>query len=134
MAFDISALYGGLLGLMAAVLALRIPSSRRRTSTSLGLGDDPELQTRVRVFGNFIEYAPLVLIMLVLLEARDSPTWALHTLGLAFLFARTIHTLGLSATDFRTWRFRGRFYGMIITFSVVIIQALWLVIGSLLAL
>ncbi|WP_350332893.1 MAPEG family protein [Coralliovum pocilloporae] len=131
MQFEISGLYVGLLGLFMVVIAFRVPLRRRSEKIGLGTGGDSELTTRIRVFGNFIEYVPMALLMLVLLENRSTPEWALHALGLTLLGARILHAVGLSATDYGKWRLRARFYGALLTFIILLIEALWLISGAL---
>ena len=62
-----TALYAGILGIMAVALALNIAFRRMETKTAIG-GDDDILVKRSRAFGNLMEHAPLMLILLMLME------------------------------------------------------------------
>jgi len=70
-----------------------------------------------RVFGNFAEYAALVLVLLALAEMLGvSRTW-LHIYGAAFLLGRIAHAIGLS----RTLKVNiGRTAGMVLTLGTII--------------
>ena len=60
----ITAFYLGILILIYAVLALRVAGLRRRNRTIFGDADNMTLRNAIRVHANFIEYAPLALLML----------------------------------------------------------------------
>ena len=57
--------------------------------------DDGILQRKVRAFGNFMEYVPLALLLILLLELIDSPAWLLWFLGIALIIARIAHAWGV---------------------------------------
>ncbi len=100
------------MGLASLVIRLRI--GRR---VSLGDGGDPLLKRATRVFGNFAEYAPLVIVLLALAEMLGtSRTW-LHFYGAAFLAARLVHAVGLYRTTSPNVL---RQAGVTVTFAVLI--------------
>jgi uncharacterized membrane protein YecN with MAPEG domain len=49
------------------------------------------LQRAIRAQGNLTEYAPMMLILLYLLEVNGAGTATLHSLGLSFLIGRLMH-------------------------------------------
>ena len=65
-----TALYAGILGIMAVALALNTAFRRVEIKTAIA-GDDDILIKRSRAFGNLVEHAPLMLILLMLMEYRD---------------------------------------------------------------
>jgi uncharacterized membrane protein YecN with MAPEG domain len=108
MTLAITALYAGLLGLMLVVLSFRIAQRRLKFRIGLGTGNNPELEQAIRVHGNFIEYVPLTLVLMALLEADGAPGWALHAAGVVLVLARLLHATGLTQSSGRTpWRFSG---------------------------
>jgi uncharacterized protein len=56
------------------------------------------LQRKVRAYGNFIEYVPLALIFLLLLELMRSPAWLLWMLGSSLAISRICHAWGVIDT------------------------------------
>jgi hypothetical protein len=111
----VTAFYAGLLALLFLVLSARVIQFRQR-GISLGDGGDPRMLRLIRGHGNFAEYVPLILVMMVILEAGRTPVWLLHALGITLLLARMLHGFALSFTD----RFRfGRFWGAAFTFAAL---------------
>ena len=80
------------------LLALAVPIARHRHAHKIGIGDggDKLLARRIRVHGNFIEHAPLALLMLALLELCGLPPPWVWTFGGALLLGRLLHAAGLS--------------------------------------
>ena len=94
--FPVTSLYAGLLGLLLLALSLRVSLVRRATSTFFGAGEDIRLQRAIRAQGNFIEYAPMSLILLALLESSGTVPGLLYLLGGMTAGGRLLHALGLS--------------------------------------
>src|SRR5690242_7613634 len=94
----ISAFYAALTALVCVVLSGRVIRQRRGKRISLGDGGDPDMSRAVRVFGNFAEYAALVIVLLALAEMVGTPRIWLHIFGAAFVLGRIAHAIGLSAT------------------------------------
>ena len=72
----ISPLYAGIFAIFALVLSFRAGSHRGKAGVSILNGEpvDWELAQRVRVHQNFLEYVPIVLIMMALEAPRLSPS------------------------------------------------------------
>lgn len=91
MSLPVTTLYAAILGLLFSTLSIRVPMQRGRLGVPYGDGDDEELGTRIRAFGNLAEYAPLFLVQLALLEVASVGSVWLHTLGVTFTSARLLH-------------------------------------------
>ena len=115
-AFPITSLYAGLLGLLLLLLSARTSLLRRATGTVLGFGEDRRLLRAIRAQANFVEYAPMALLLLLLLEARDVPPGLLHLLGGAVLGGRLLHALGISPEPEKLIL---RQLGMVLTFGAL---------------
>jgi uncharacterized membrane protein YecN with MAPEG domain len=76
-----------------ALLSIRVPLRRGALEVPFGDGGDEALATRIRAFGNFIEYVPMVLLLFALLESGGLAAARLHALGAALLAARVLHAL-----------------------------------------
>jgi len=94
-----AALYVGLFGLLLIVLSLRVSLVRRDARVALGDGENETLRRRIRAQGNFIEYAPIGLLLLALAEHMGLGSLFIHILGIVFLLARMAHAYGISQVD-----------------------------------
>ena len=77
----VTMLYAAICGVLLIVLALNIVRLRRGFGISLGMGEGSALEQPVRVHGNFTEYTPTFLILLLLAELGGAVFWFLHLLG-----------------------------------------------------
>ncbi len=106
-----------LLWLSAAVIRQRIAASR-----ALGVREaDRMLLRAVRAHANFAEYAPMALLLLLLLEVGGAPAWWVGALAAALVAGRVTHALGISREP-EALRFRQA--GMMLTFAVLGLGAL----------
>lgn len=133
-ALPITGLYAALLAFVLLWLSLRVINERRRGGVALGTGDSHALLRASRAQGNFVEYVPIILVMLALLEAGGAAAWALHGLGAALLAGRLAHGIGVGREPERPrgGDIRLRQLGMGLTFSVLIAAAAWLLLRPLL--
>jgi uncharacterized protein len=125
----ITALYAGLLALLYLALAGLVVAHRRRARVGLGTGSDKALERAVRVHGNFAEYAPLFLALLLVAELSGAGAILLHGAGSAFFLARVGHAFGLSQSSGTS---AGRFVGTLVTWIAILVLALaniWLALG-----
>ena len=90
----ITLLYASLLGLLQVTLAYKVGSSRLKTNTLLGDGNQSEVLQKVRAHGNLTEYVPIFLILLALIEMQGVALWKIHVLGSLFFLARIAHSYG----------------------------------------
>lgn len=91
----VTSVFAGLAALALALLGLRVAYYRMRARIAYGDQEDRELRRRVRAHGNFIEYVPIGLIALGLIELNGAPKWLVWTLGGALAIARASHAAGL---------------------------------------
>lgn len=111
----VTALYAALAGLVLFALSVRVIARRRRLRVPLGDGGDAELAARVRAHGNFAEYAPLVLLLLLLAELAGWPPVLLHVIGATLIAGRLAHAWSLAAGNLRA-----RVLGMALTFAALL--------------
>jgi len=110
--YPITLLYGSLLGLLLVALSLHVLRYRVRSKT-LGPGAAERMN---RVQGNFVEYVPLALILLALLEDAGAPRLALHVIGGLLVVARLAHAYGLGYHEGRNYP---RMLGALATFLLI---------------
>jgi uncharacterized membrane protein YecN with MAPEG domain len=116
----ITAFYLGILVLIYAVLALRVAGLRRRNLALFGDAENATLRTAIRVHANFIEYVPIIGLLVALLEMSGTSTTRVHILMGGLLLSRLLHPLGMAARP-GTWQFNvGRVAGILLTIAVLI--------------
>lgn len=122
-------LIAGLHGLF--LLALLWPIVRLRRGRKVGLGDggDRELLRRIRVHANFVEYVPMLLVLLGLLELSGLDSRIVGALGGVLFAARLLHAWGLGHSEGYS---PGRFWGTLLTWGVLLAGSL-LAVGLALA-
>ena len=121
MSAHITALYAGLTGLLFLGCVVQVVRQRVRAGVGIGDGGDERLLRAIRVHGNLAEYAPIVLLLLLVYELNGGRPWALHVLGGVFVLSRLAHAFGLSASSGRS---PGRFAGTVGTWAVLLALAL----------
>jgi len=127
-------LIAGLLALAVIPLAMQISLRRIAlgksagdiTEVAFGHGDDATLRRRIRAFGNFSEYVPIALIVVALMELQGGPSLWIWIAGAALLLGRTLHGLGMLYAESPT----PRAMGMMLTYTAILIPALWLLFGN----
>jgi uncharacterized protein len=119
-AMVVTPLYTALLALWLLVLSVRVIQERRAAHVSLGSGGNTRLERAIRGQANFIEYVPVALLMLLVLELARFSIYLLHLLGLTLLLARLLHGYAFAYTA--QSRF-GRSAGTALTFAVLAIEA-----------
>ena len=97
--YPVSSIYAGALSVLLIILSARVILARRRHRVGLGDGDHELLRRRIRAQGNFAEYAPLGLLLLVLSEAGAAPAWWLHVVGATLLVGRVVHGWALGSPE-----------------------------------
>ena len=110
MTIPITLIYASIFALFALVLSFRAGSYRGQSGISLLFGDprNMELAERVRVHQNFLEYVPMVLIVMAAIEANGGSQPFLHVCGGLLIVARIAHAIGLKHENMAH---KGRFIG-----------------------
>lgn len=124
---QVSFLYLGLSFFINFILTIRIIKLRRKHLIGIGTSGNEELARAVRAHGNFIEHAPLILLMLMALDYATSSAYLIHALGLVLFIGRILHAYGLSKSAGKSF---GRVAGMMSTFLVGLVCAGYLIVKS----
>ena len=117
---SITAFYLAILALIYAVLALRVAGLRRANLALFGDAENAKLRTAIRVHANFIEYVPIITLLVALLEMSGMPPTRVHLLMGGLLLTRLLHPMGMAARP-GTFQFNaGRVGGILLTIAVLI--------------
>ena len=87
----ITVLYAGQLGLFSIALSAGAGILRGKKSIDAGDGGDPDLMRAMRRHANFVEYVPLALILIGLLELNGVRSLVIHGLGITLIVGRLLH-------------------------------------------
>ena len=77
----------------------------------------------IRAHANAVEYLPIALLLLLILELDQTRAWLLNLFGIVLIVGRILHAIGLSSTAGTSF---GRFAGTALTMLVIILMALLL--------
>lgn len=112
----ITAALAGAAALFLVLLSFPIANHRRANRLSAGDGGDAKFNALIRAQANFIEYAPLTIIVIGLLELCGFNQMFVCWMAAAFAAARVLHAIGLIWTVIIA-----RMLGAILTFGVLLV-------------
>ena len=116
----VTGFYLGILALLYLVLGLQVSRLRRGNRVVFGDGDNIKLRSAIRAHGNFIEYVPIIALMVAMLEMSGLPAMRVHLLMGALLVSRLLHPLGMYVGP-RSWQFQiYRVGGIVLTWLVLV--------------
>jgi uncharacterized membrane protein YecN with MAPEG domain len=93
-----TAIYTGILGLLAALLTVNVIVNRVRAKVDFGDGGVAALAQAVRAQGNFAEHTPLALLLIGLVEAFGYRSAVVNGLAVVLLLARLLSAWGLNSS------------------------------------
>lgn len=121
MIVPLTAIYAVVLALMTLALAFRVVAFRRRDRVGLGDDGSRDLRIAMRAHANFVEYAPLFLVLLFVAEINGVPVNWLHGIGMVFVLGRFAHAWGMVAGDGGVHP--GRMVGILTTWLAIVALA-----------
>jgi len=127
----ITALYAALLGIFFTVLTLRVLALRGVTPLKWLAFNNfgaQALERAVRAHGNFIEYVPMVLLMMYFAEAAELSPLRVHITGGLLLLGRVMHGI---CFGFMKFNMPLRIGGMVLTLLALINISVSLLIVAL---
>jgi uncharacterized protein len=95
MILPISLTGAGLAALINLWLGIRCGQARTKAKVSVGDGGDEPLMRRMRAHSNFTENAPIVLVLLALVEAAVGTSIWLWVAMVLFMLSRIAHGIGM---------------------------------------
>jgi len=119
---SITALYAGLLGLMSIAIGFAVGRLRGQADgVSVGDGGNHAILVGMRRHANFVEWTPMAVILIALLEMNKIPANYIHILGATLVAARASHAFGMQ-TDGSNGIFRS--IGAIGTLLVTLVASI----------
>jgi uncharacterized membrane protein YecN with MAPEG domain len=111
----ITSALAGAAAIFLVLLSFPVANHRRANKLSAGDGGDEAFNRKVRAQANFIEYTPLAIIAIGLLEMNGMDQLWVCGLAAALAAARVLHAIGL------IWNVLiGRMLGAILTFATLL--------------
>jgi len=95
----ITALAAAFLAIMQLILMVTVGNRRRASAISIGDGGDEDMLRLMRRHGNFIENAPMVLILLMLLEVLGIGQSIIIGIAVLFIVTRISHAISMSSAN-----------------------------------
>jgi hypothetical protein len=120
-------LYAAISALLLVWLSARVIKGRVVFKVDIGDGGNEEMQRRIRVQANFIEYVPLALILIYFVQQAGYSIWIVHALGITLIVARVLHAMGLGSSSGVS---KGRFLGASATFLLLLAGAVLTLLGA----
>lgn len=117
----ITSLTAGALTLILVLLAFNVSFKRRELNNPLGDGNDKDLLRRMRAHGNAVEYIPMAVILLGLIEVAGAPSLWVWGLAVTIVLGRVCHAIG-----FLNAKVKLIIAGMILTHGMFIVSAILL--------
>ena len=127
MTLPVTSLLAGIFSLLMVPLSLQVSMRRAMLGVSAGDANDETLRRRVRAHGNFIEYAPMAVIAVGLIEFGGASRLLAVSLAVAFFLSRTLHAIGMLYTSTPTLRAGG----MLIQHVTFLVAGVWLVLEAI---
>ena len=95
MELKVTSLYAVALSIGMLILLVRVSKLRSDLGAAVGDGGDMKLLERIRCHGNFMEWVPITLILMMLAEMQDVSSSWLHAAGVLTIAGRLIHPFGI---------------------------------------
>jgi len=131
MPLTITAITAAALALLLLGLAIETVKHRFRTQAAFGDAEDSRLIAATRSHGNLAEHAPIVLIMVGLLEYSGANATLVASIASIFVAARVAHVIGLHQKSEPGKAPIARQIGVIGTWLVMLALAGLLLFGAL---
>lgn len=114
MSTPITAFYASLLAVFFLYLSVHVILERREKKIGLGDGGDRHFLQVMRVHGNFAEYVPFAMVLMLIGELNSVNANALHFAGILLLAGRMLHAFGVRHHFGASWQ---RVSGGLLTFT-----------------
>ena len=124
MTLPVTAFVASICAIMLLVIAIDTVRQRMRLRLPFGDNADQKFISASRSHGNLAEHAPIVILLLALLEMSRVNHTALTVIGVLFLAGRVSHIIGLYA-PMSTKPPLPRSIGVIVTWLTLVVLSGW---------
>lgn len=114
----------GACALLNVWLAIRVSQLRRQRKVSIGDGGDERIAIRMRAHANFIENAPIFLILLAAVELAIGANILLWAVAILFVLARLAHPFGMERPAPNALRV----IGVVLTWLALLALGIWAIV------
>lgn len=121
----VTSMFAAIFAIALVALSLWVTLRRVAVKAEIGDGADGILRTRIRVQGNFIEYVPLAVVCLALLEGAGAPAGLIWGLGGVLAAGRVLHATGMIVASIPL-----RVVGMVLTYGTLLAAAWRLAVNA----
>lgn len=118
MMISVTPLYAVLLTLIFLALSARVIIVRRTQKIAYGSGENKDNIALIRAHANWVEYAPIGLLLMLIGELQGAGAGWLHLCGVALLAGRALHAYGMG---FNRAFFLGRVAGTVLTLNALLV-------------
>lgn len=113
--------YAGINILINLFLAYRVSANRVRSNVMTGTGSDEKLYNASRAHVTNVEYTPIALIGLIVLNVLGASIYVMHLVGLTLTIGRILHAIGVSRTGEST---PPRLIGTLLTWTSLLVAGI----------
>ena len=118
-----TALYAGVLGLMSIAIGFAVGRLRGgEDGVLIGDGGRHDVLVGMRRHANFVEWTPMTLLLIALLEMNKVPANTIHIMGIALVAARASHAIGMQANGSKRIL---RMIGAASTTIILLVASIW---------
>ena len=82
-------------------LAFGVIKKRQTHHVAIGSGDHADLETAIRAHGNFAEYVPFALVLMLSAEINGAPMWMVGLVALTLILGRLIHAAAIPSGNLK---------------------------------
>ncbi|CAK4074600.1 MAPEG family protein [Vibrio sp. 16] len=111
----VTALYASILAGLMIWLSIEVIKQRRKAQIKYADGGVDALQVARSAHGNAVDYVPITLILMAMVEYNGASVWLIHLFGTLFVLGRILHAKSILAD-----KLKGRITGMKLTFLVIV--------------
>lgn len=114
----ITTISAGFIGILLLILSANVTKWRGRTKTSVGDGGNSDLLCAIRAQGNLVEYVPVLLILIGLMEYGHVSKYIVLAVAIMTVVGRYLHGWGLTRGQTPNM---SRFVGTLLTFIALLV-------------
>ena len=118
----ITMIFASIFAMMFVGLSIAVIRKRKALKIPTDTGNNHEMEYALRAHGNFEEYVPLSLLLLIGAELNGGISFLIIGLGCLLLIGRAVHAYGFLYAPQEN-HFKFRVSGMVLTFISIIILA-----------